>query len=71
MSAAASTSGLVPRTAEPDQGLAELSAAVQLPDVALAAYDDVQAFHDSVIANRRQYLDAEIGRITNHLATNT
>ncbi|TCO58332.1 hypothetical protein EV192_105397 [Actinocrispum wychmicini] len=44
---------------------------MQLPDVALAAYDDVQAFHDSVIANRRQYLDAEIGRITNHLATNT
>lgn len=54
-------------------GLAELYAAanVQLPDVALAAYDDVQAFHDSVIANRRQYLDAEIRRITTDLATNT
>ncbi|MEV8609470.1 DUF2326 domain-containing protein [Amycolatopsis sp. NPDC051373] len=54
-------------------GLAELYAAanVQLPDVALAAYDDVQAFHDSVIANRRQYLDAEIRRITAGLAANT
>ncbi|ROP37238.1 DUF2326 domain-containing protein [Saccharothrix texasensis] len=54
-------------------GLAELYAAaeVQLPEVALAAYDEVQAFHDSVIANRRQYLAAEIRRITNELATNT
>lgn len=54
-------------------GLAELYAAanVQLPDVALAAYDDVQAFHDSVIANRRQYLDAELRRITTDLAANT
>ena len=42
----------------PSTGLAELFAAaeVQLPDVALAAYDEVQAFHDSVIANRRSYL---------------
>ncbi|MBY8852876.1 hypothetical protein K7G98_33450, partial [Saccharothrix sp. MB29] len=31
----------------------------------------MQAFHDSVIANRRQYLAAEIRRITNELATNT
>jgi uncharacterized protein YydD (DUF2326 family) len=54
-------------------GLAELYAAaeVQLPEVALAAYDDVQAFHHSVIANRRQYLAAEIRRITTDLATNT
>lgn len=54
-------------------GLAALYAAadVQLPEVALAAYDDVQAFHDSVIANRRQYLDAEIRRITTDLADNT
>lgn len=60
------------QTARPT-GLAELYAAadVQLPDVALAAYDDVQAFHDSVIANRRQYLDAEIRRITADLAANT
>ncbi|EHR48455.1 hypothetical protein SacmaDRAFT_0140 [Saccharomonospora marina XMU15] len=60
------------QTARPT-GLAELFAAadVQLPDVALAAYDDVQAFHDSVIANRRQYLDAEIRRITTDLNTNT
>lgn len=54
-------------------GLAELYAAadVQLPEVALAAYDDVQAFHESVIANRRQYLDAEIRRISTDLAGNT
>src|SRR5262249_13780809 len=54
-------------------GLAELyvAAEVQLPEVALAAYDEVQAFHDSVIANRRQYLAAEIRRISTDLAGNT
>ena len=54
-------------------GLAELYAAadVQLPQVTLAAYDDVQAFHDSVIANRRQSLGPEIRRITTELAANT
>ncbi|MFJ8814839.1 DUF2326 domain-containing protein [Amycolatopsis thermoflava] len=54
-------------------GLAELYAAaeVQLPEVALAAYHDVQAFHDSIITNRRQYLAAEIRRITTDLTTNT
>lgn len=54
-------------------GLAELFAAanVQLPTVALAAYDDVQAFHDSIVANRRQYLSAEIRRITSDLTTNS
>jgi hypothetical protein len=57
-------------TARPT-GLAELYAAaeVQLSQTALAAYDDVQAFHDSVIANRRQYLAAEIRRITTDLIT--
>ncbi|AUI62998.1 DUF2326 domain-containing protein [Amycolatopsis sp. BJA-103] len=54
-------------------GLVELYAAaeVQLPAVALAAYDDVQTFHDSIIANRRQYLAAEIRRINGDLTTNT
>lgn len=54
-------------------GLADLYAAadVQLPDVALAAFDDVQAFHDSVIRNRRQYLAAEIARVNALLNANT
>jgi uncharacterized protein YydD (DUF2326 family) len=54
-------------------GLVQLYAAaeVQLPQVALATYDDVQAFHDSVISNRRQYLAAEIRRINADLAANT
>lgn len=54
---------------EPATGLADLYAAanVQLPNTALAAFDDVQAFHNSVISNRRQYLAAEIQRITNGL----
>ena len=53
-------------------GLADLYAAadVQLPDIALAAFDDVQVFHESVVRNRRQYLDAEIRRINADLTTN-
>jgi uncharacterized protein YydD (DUF2326 family) len=60
------------RSARPT-GLAELYAAadVQLPEVALAAYDDVQKFHDSVVANRRQYLAAETRRIASGLAGNS
>jgi uncharacterized protein YydD (DUF2326 family) len=54
---------------EPATGLMDLYAAanVQLPDTALAAFDDVQAFHNSVVSNRRQYLAAEIQRVTNGL----
>ena len=59
---------------EPATGLVDLYAAanVQLPETALAAFDDVQAFHNSVISNRRQYLAAEIQRVRNELdaATN-
>ncbi|TCR23755.1 ABC-three component system protein [Streptomyces sp. BK205] len=33
---------------------------VELPGVALEAYEDVQRFHESVIANRRTYLNEEI-----------
>ncbi|MEU0967478.1 ABC-three component system protein [Streptomyces sp. NPDC005917] len=35
-------------------------AGVELPGVALAAYADVQRFHESVVANRRTYLREEI-----------
>lgn len=54
-------------------GLSDLYAAanVQLPEVALAAFDDVQVFHESVIRNRRQYLDAEVRRINTDLTANT
>jgi len=54
-------------------GLVELYAAadVQLPEMVLAAYDDVQAFHESVVANRRQYLAAEIRRIATGLTANS
>ena len=50
-------------------GLADLYAAanVQLPGVALAAFDDVQSFHDSVISNRRQYLASEMQRVNSEL----
>src|SRR6185312_6790661 len=46
-------------------GLEQLYAAadVQLPETALAAFKDVQAFHDSIVSNRRQYLSAELQRI--------
>jgi len=52
-------------------GLGDLFAAaeVQLPDVALAAFEDVQTFHDSVISNRRQYLSAELERVQGEVAT--
>ena len=54
-------------------GLADLYAAadIQLPDVTLAAFNDVQAFHDSVVRNRRQYLAAEVQRVNSHLTANT
>jgi uncharacterized protein YydD (DUF2326 family) len=54
---------------EPATGLVDLYAAanVQLPETALAAFDEVQAFHNSIISNRRQYLAAEIQRVTNDL----
>ncbi|WP_399495375.1 ABC-three component system protein [Streptomyces sp. P9(2023)] len=35
-------------------------AGVELPGVALAAYDDVRRFHESVISNRRAYLREEV-----------
>ncbi|MEU3184826.1 ABC-three component system protein [Streptomyces sp. NPDC006923] len=35
-------------------------AGVELPGVALAAYEDVRAFHESVISNRRTYLREEV-----------
>lgn len=45
-------------------------AGVELPGVALAAYDDVRRFHESVVTNRRTYLKEEIiaaeGRISTH-----
>ncbi len=54
-------------------GLVDLYAAanVQLPETALIAFKDVQAFHDSVISNRRQYLSAEVERIAAEIASNT
>lgn len=50
---------------EPTVGLQDLfaAAAVQLPEVTLAAFRDVQTFHESVISNRRQYLAAELERV--------
>ena len=36
-------------------------AGITLPGVALKRFEDVRAFHDSVLANRRSYLQAEIG----------
>ncbi|MER7035382.1 ABC-three component system protein, partial [Streptomyces albidoflavus] len=35
-------------------------AGVELPGVALAAYEDVRRFHESVISNRRTYLHEEV-----------
>ncbi|MFE7004569.1 ABC-three component system protein [Streptomyces griseus] len=35
-------------------------AGVELPGVALAAYEDVRQFHESVVANRRTYLHEEV-----------
>ncbi|MFE5538854.1 ABC-three component system protein [Streptomyces sp. NPDC056492] len=35
-------------------------AGVELPDVALAAYEDVRRFHESVVSNRRTYLKEEV-----------
>ncbi|WP_147304302.1 ABC-three component system protein [Streptomyces sp. M7] len=35
-------------------------AGVELPGVALVAYEDVQRFHESVVSNRRAYLKEEI-----------
>ena len=54
-------------------GLADLYAAahVQLPGVALKAFDDVQAFHNSVVSNRRQYLASEIQRVSANLTSGT
>lgn len=58
--------------ADPEGPLGHDAAAdVQLPDIALAAYDDAQALHDSVIANRRQYLDAETRRSGADLVADT
>ena len=35
-------------------------AGVSLPGVALERYDEVQRFHDSVVANRRLYVEEEL-----------
>lgn len=50
-------------------GLEDLFAAarVQLPEVTLAAFRDVETFHESVVSNRRQYLAAELQRIENEV----
>jgi uncharacterized protein YydD (DUF2326 family) len=57
----------------PTVGLQELFAAaeVQLPEVALAAFRDVQVFHESVISNRRLYLAAELERIEDEIQSAT
>ena len=34
---------------------------VQLPDALLTRYEDVKSFHDAVLANRRAYLEVELG----------
>lgn len=40
---------------------------VALPDVVLRRYDEVRAFHDSVLSNRRAYLDEEISSTRSRL----
>ncbi|OQM78049.1 ABC-three component system protein [Rhodococcus sp. 66b] len=40
---------------------------VTLPDVVLRHYDDVRAFHDSVLSNRRSYLAEEISSTRSRL----
>lgn len=57
--------------AGPDSGAIDAlyrAAGVQLPGVVLAGFDDVKAFHASVVANRRAYLAEETTRATAELA---
>lgn len=42
-------------------------AGVTLPGVALQQFDDVRAFHDSVVSNRRSYLQGEISEARRRL----
>jgi uncharacterized protein YydD (DUF2326 family) len=44
------------------------AAGVQLPGVALRRFEEVSAFHDSVIKNRRQSLEGEIANIAEQIA---
>lgn len=37
---------------------------VELPGVALRRFDEVEAFHDAVLANRRAHLEDEVTRVT-------
>jgi uncharacterized protein YydD (DUF2326 family) len=41
-----------------------LAVGVELPGVALRRFDEVEAFHDTVVANRRAHLEDEVARVT-------
>ena len=56
-----------PAPADLQRAYAELG--VHLPDAVVRRFDDVQRFHESVVANRRSYLSAEIGAADRRVAS--